>query len=103
MMILCGIVGAAAMGAVSAATTDDDVPAVTVRYNPESLATDSGARALYRRLVMAAEAVCPAAAESRPFLNEAVRHCRDAALARAVHQIDSPRLAAVYETSAKRG
>lgn len=103
MMILCGIVGAAAMGAVSAATTDDDVPTVTVRYNPENLATDSGARALYRRLVMAAEAVCPATPESRPFLNEAVRHCRDAALARAVHQINSPRLAAVYETSAKRG
>jgi UrcA family protein len=103
MMILCGIVGAGAMGAVSAATTDDDVPALTVRYNPETLATDSGARTLYRRLVSAAEAVCPATSAGRPFVSEVVKQCRDAAVARAVHQINSPRLAAVYETRVKRG
>ena len=44
MMILCGIVGAVSIGAVNAATTDEDVPTVTVRYSPSSLETDQGAR-----------------------------------------------------------
>ena len=58
-MILCGIVGAASIGAASAATTDDDVPSITVRYNPQSLDTESGAERFISRLVKAAVEVCP--------------------------------------------
>ncbi|HWJ35890.1 MAG TPA: UrcA family protein [Steroidobacteraceae bacterium] len=103
IMVLCGIVSATAAGAVSAAATDDDVPSLTVRYNPESLSTERGARVLYRRLVNAAEAVCPASSASRAFVSDVVQHCRDAAVARAVHKINSPRLAEVYAGSVKRG
>jgi UrcA family protein len=103
IMILCGVVGAGAVGVVSAATAADDVPHLTVRYSPQSLGTDDGARALYRRLVTAAEAVCPASTSDRPFVSRAVQHCRDEAVARAVDSINNPRLAAVHATSAKSG
>jgi len=101
-MILCGSVFSASAGAVSGATPDDGVPKITVRYSTANLNTDEGARVLYRRLVNAAEAVCPATTVDRPFLTEAVRRCREQALARAVLSIDNPRLAALHGTSAKR-
>ncbi len=102
MMILCGIVGAASAGAVSAATPDEDVPTMTVRYSPSSLETEQGAKALYRRLVNAAAEVCPQYGNSR-WVTDAVRHCRDQAIADAVFKINNPRLAAVHATNAKNG
>ncbi|HEY3657721.1 MAG TPA: UrcA family protein [Steroidobacteraceae bacterium] len=102
LMVLCGIVSAAAAGAVSAATPDDDVPRLVVRYNAQSLATESGARALYRRLVSAAAQVCPTPTTG-PFVSSTILHCREQSIARAVQQIDNPRLAAVYATSTKHG
>ena len=102
MMILCGVVSAAAAGAVSAATLEDDVPRIVVRYSADSLSTDSGARELYERLVHAAAQVCPADFIGSRLVSPAVQHCREQSIARAVHQIGSPRLAAVYATSAKR-
>ena len=63
-MIACGIVGAAFIGAANAATPDDDVARVTVRYNPQSLETESGARALYSQLVNAAAEACPQGPDS---------------------------------------
>jgi UrcA family protein len=101
MLILCGVLSAAAAGAVSAATPEDDVPRIVVRYSADSLATDSGARKLYERLVHAAAQVCPAAFSDSRFVSPAVQHCREQSIARAVHQIGNPRLAAVYATSAK--
>jgi UrcA family protein len=103
MMILCGVVGAAAASAVSAATPGDDVPRIVVRYSPESLATDSGARKLYAQLVRAAEQVCPAEFSGSRLLSPAVEHCRQQSIARAVQQVDNPRLAALYATNAKTG
>jgi hypothetical protein len=52
--------------------------------------------------VRAAEQVCPAS-PGGPFLNSAVLHCREQSIARAVMQIDNPRLAAVYATNTKHG
>jgi len=102
-MIVCGIIGAAFIGAASAATTDDDVPRTTVRYNPQSLDTESGARALYSRLVKAAAEVCPQGSESPHWITAQVRECRAQALARAVFQVNNPRLAAVYAASSRSG
>jgi UrcA family protein len=102
MMIMAGIVGAVSAGAVSAATTDEDVPTMTVRYNPSSLETDQGAKALYRRLVNAAVEVCPQYGSTR-WVTDAVRHCRELAIANAVFKINNPRLAAVHATNAKNG
>ena len=102
MMVLCGLVGAVSMGAANAATADDGVTHVVVRYQPASLSSDSGTRALYRRLVNAAAEACPASAGTR-FVSGAVQQCRDQALARAVHQIGSPALAALHAGSSKKG
>ncbi|MGC1386973.1 MAG: UrcA family protein [Steroidobacteraceae bacterium] len=100
-MIACGIVGAAFIGAANAATPDDDVARVTVRYNPQSLETESGARALYSQLVKAAAEACPQGPDSPHWITQQVRECRAQALARAVFQVNNPRLAALYASSAR--
>lgn len=102
MMLMCGIVGAAYAGALSAATPDDEL-SVTVRFNPQNLDSDSGARALYRRLVNAAVEVCPASSISPHWITDAVRQCREQSIARAVHKINSPKLVAVYAADSKNG
>jgi UrcA family protein len=102
MMILCGVVGAVSAGAVSAATTDDEVPRIVVKYDPASLSDVDGARALYQRIVRAAAQVCPI--ENERYLRQAQlsRECREQSIARAVHQINNPRLAEVYSSHTKR-
>src|ERR1700690_1962300 len=102
-MIVCGMIGAACIGAASAATTEDDAPSITIRYNPQSLDTESGARALYNRLVEAAVEVCPQSSASPYWISEQVRECREQAVARAVFQVNNPRLASVYATSSRSG
>ncbi len=103
MMILSGVLGAAAAGTVSAATPRDEVPRIVLRYSPDSLASPAGARQLYHRLVRAAEQVCPDDVSVAPFVSQVVRQCRAEAVARAVRDIDSPRLAEVYAGQVKRG
>jgi UrcA family protein len=104
LMVLCGVVGGMTAQAASAATpADDDLPRLVVRFPADTLGTDSGAKTVYRRLVRAAEEVCPAVSSASPFVNTAVQACRDQAIARAVHQIGSPRLAALHAASSKSG
>jgi UrcA family protein len=102
-MILCGVVGAAGIGAVSAATPDDGSLSVAVKYDPQDLSTQDGARTLYRKLVRAAEVVCPAGSASPRLLGPAVVECRAQSVARAVFKINNPSLVAVYNTSTKHG
>jgi UrcA family protein len=102
LMVLCGVVGAAASGAVSAASVFDEVPQRVVKYSPETLNSDAGVRSLYHRIVKAAEAVCPLTPGTH-LVARAVAECRAESVARAVHQIDNPRLAALYAASSKSG
>jgi UrcA family protein len=102
LMVLCGVVGAAASGAVSAASVADEAPRQVVKYSAATLNSDAGARSLYHRIVKAAEEVCPITPGTR-FVTTAVAECRAESVARAVHQIDNPRLAALYAESSKRG
>jgi UrcA family protein len=103
LMVLCGVVGAAASGAVSAASVvADEVPQRVVKYSPDTLNTDTGVRSLYHRIVKAAEEVCPVTPGTR-LIPRAVAECRAESVARAVQQIDNPRLAALYAASSKRG
>jgi UrcA family protein len=102
-MMVCGIVSAVGVGAASAAASEDDVPAVALKYDPMSLTTDRGARELYKRLKYAANQVCPQYAATGPFVSAAVQQCRDQAVARAVLKINNPRLVAVYQSSIKNG
>src|SRR5580693_6081769 len=87
-MILCGVVGAAGIGAVSAATPDDESLSIAVKYDPQALSTQEGARVLYRKLVRAAEEVCPATADGPHLLSPAVKECRAQSVARAVFKIN---------------
>jgi UrcA family protein len=100
MMLMCSIVSAAGVGAVSAATTEDDAMSIKVHYNAQSLDTDSGAKSLYRQLVKAAVEVCPQDA-SPHLISSAVRQCREESVARAVNKIHNEKLAAVYAANAK--
>jgi UrcA family protein len=102
-MILCGIVSAAGIGAASAATqADEDAPSIVVKYNPQRLSTDSGAQAVYRELVAAAEEVCPAHS-GRFALSPAVRACRAQSISRAVMQINDSKLAAIHDSASRNG
>jgi UrcA family protein len=80
-----------------------DVPSITVQYSTWDLASDEGARNLYSRIATAARAVCPDS-NSRD-LSEYARSkdCRSEAIARAVHDVRSPRLAAVYSMRTNHG
>jgi UrcA family protein len=101
-MLICGIVSAAGIAAASAATPDENELAVTVKFDPVTLSTDRGAHVLYRRLVAAAAEVCPAVA-SPHLIPRAVQQCREQSVARAVYQINNPKLVAVYQTNSKNG
>ena len=67
---LAGLATAATAGALNAAL---DTPSMVVQYNSDALATDSGTRALYRRLAQAAEEVCPNPSNTR-LVSEVVRN-----------------------------
>jgi UrcA family protein len=87
--------GFAGIGAAQAAPDDGGVLKTAVRYAREDLATDSGARALFHRLTMAADGVCPQIEGIKPFVSSQVMRCRDNAVRQAVLQINHPRLTRV--------
>ncbi len=101
-MILCGIVSAAGMAAASAATQEANVPSLVVKYDPASLLTDAGAHTVYRKIVAAAEEVCPANSGS-VILSAAVHQCRAQSIARAVMEINNSRLAAIHDSASRKG
>jgi UrcA family protein len=102
-MMICGIVSAAGIGAASAATADDSAPSLTVKYDPMALQSDNGARQLYRRLEAAANELCPQFASDGHLVSSVTQQCRKQALARAVMQINNPRLVAVYRSNIGNG
>jgi len=101
-MILCGIVSTAGMAAASAATQDGNIPRQAVKYDSASLLTDTGAHVVYRKIVSAAEAVCPANPGSM-ILSGAVQECRAQAIAAAVMKINNSRLAAIHDSASRKG
>jgi UrcA family protein len=102
-LVLVGCVLGIGTSMVQAAPAAADVPSVAVQYSTWDLASDEGARNLYSRIASAARTVCPDS-NSRD-LNEYARSksCRSEAIARAVHDVRSPRLAAVYSTRTNHG
>jgi UrcA family protein len=101
LLVLGSLAGIMAAGAAGAASLGD-VPSVVVKYSDQSLATDEGVHALYRRITHAAEQVCPDATRD---LSRQVRvsQCRDQAIARAIRQIGNSRLAALHAVRSKNG
>src|SRR5258708_20115761 len=66
MLLLGGLAGLAVAGAAGAGTVVGDRFQTVVRYSNDSLATDSGTRALYRQLDRAADQACPIATNTPP-------------------------------------
>jgi UrcA family protein len=95
MLLLGGLAGLAVAGAAGAGTVIGDVPEIVVRYSTDTLATDGGARSLYRQLERAAVQVCPMPSNTR-IVNERVLKCREEALTAAVNKIHNQRLAALH-------
>jgi UrcA family protein len=104
LLLLGSIAGIMAAGGASAARLDSEAPSVVVKYSEQSLATDDGVYALYRRITAAAKRVCPDAAGTHNWnLQAAVDRCRNDAIAGAIRQIDNSRLAALHAARSKNG
>lgn len=87
----------------SAATPAVDAPTATVRYGDLNLSTDVGAKMLYSRISMAARQVCPSTDSRELAQLSAARACQRAAIERAVHSVNNPRLAAALAAATHRG
>lgn len=88
----------------SASQPSDAALRTTVYYSLHELATEQGTRALYQRIVTAAQAVCPAGDPRDLESFSSSRDCQRAAVARAIVQIGNGRLAAVHARAvARRG
>ena len=92
---------AAALCASANAAAPGDVAAVTVKYGDLDLSTEVGVHRLYRRIVAAAERVCPG--DSTPELQVILiaRACRADAIERAVRAVNNQQLALVHEQSTR--
>jgi len=100
-LLAAGLCGALSAGA--APSDIQDVPRVTVRYGDLDLTTEVGARKLYRRLVAAAGVVCPYPGQRDLGAAIAAHACRDAAVERAVHEINRATLAAELRRHSRAG
>jgi UrcA family protein len=105
--VVIGVIAGCLLGAISVGTasagTADAAPSIVIKYDPLTLASEAGARAMYVRLERVAQHVCPEASGQNLAALEAAKSCERQAVARAVRDINNPRLAEVYARSANRG
>jgi len=88
---------------VAHAATPQDLPQVVVSYSDLDLSSSDGVRELYTRIASAASEVCPYA-DARELRQVALnRACRNAAISRAVRDVNSPQLVALRAEHVKRG
>ncbi len=80
-----------------------DVTSVTVRYGDLDLSSDAGSSVLYRRLTSAARQVCAADGTRDLNLLAAAQKCEDRAVAHAVQEINSTKLAMIYAARINHG
>jgi UrcA family protein len=92
-------------GVASAGVPDESVRTITVSYGDLNLSSDQGSKALYGRIVSAARAVCGADEVNVRDLHALAleQACETRAIARAVHQVNVPTLAALYSAHLTRG
>ena len=98
--ILAGVMSVAAMAVAQA--SDADVPRLSVRYDDLDINTEKGALDLYTRISKAAREVCPAESKYSMRVTDLSRRCVKSAIARAVHEVNSPQLAKVEAARSKR-
>jgi UrcA family protein len=102
-LLFAALTGLVAAGAASAETAQRDAPTMVVRFSADSLNTESGVLALYRRLTLAAAQVCPNEPAYTHLSHQAVTACRQQAVAGAVSKIHNQRLAAVHAANSNAG
>jgi len=101
LLLIGGLaVAVAVASAAGASPADRDTPTAIIHYTTASLATDSGVRALYRRIEMAAEKVCPHEPANSQLPNEALIKCRHDTIAAAIAKVNNQRLVAYHVASA---
>ena len=104
VLLMAGLAGlSAAAGTVAVADDREAPPSVVLHYSNEALATDDGLRIFYHRLLRAAEKVCPTSPGDPLLITDAVRECREQAVANAVAKINNSRLAALVPHSSVKG
>ena len=87
----------------SATASAEPAPSARVNYHDLNLATEQGSQALYERIVLAARKVC-AVSDIRILAEVAAGQvCQAQAIAHAVRDVNSPRLAAVYSAHQRQG
>lgn len=101
MLLLGGLAGLAA-GVAQASAEPIEAPSLVVRYSYDMLASDSGARAVYRRIAKAAEQVCPNEPSFAHLTSPVVIRCRAQAIADAVNKIHNERLAGVHAAASSK-
>jgi len=80
-----------------------DIPSIVVSFSALDLTTDEGARKLYGRIAAAGRAVCPDADFRNLGAYARAKSCQSEAIARAVRDVHSTRLATVYSEHANHG
>jgi UrcA family protein len=101
MMLASGFVAVTATAA-NAAQSEAQAPAVSISYADLNLATEQGTVALYRRIVSAAHRVCDTNTGPNARLAARAQHCVNEAVARAVHDVQSPKLAELQAARSRR-
>jgi len=81
----------------------DGAPAVEVRFDDLNLSTERGTTALYHRITNAARQVCPSQYVRGLSMVAASQKCQAEAIARAVHDVNSPQLAMVFANHTRHG
>jgi len=81
---------------VCAAADSTDAPSVVVKYGDLKVSSPQGAAALYGRIRVAAQAVCPHLDHTDLLSKMQLNVCVNKAIADAVTNVDQPALVAVY-------
>jgi UrcA family protein len=98
-----GVLAATALTSPTVASASDVGFQTPVYFTAHDLATERGTRALYRRIVSAAQEVCPGYDSLYPDMVNKSKKCQRVAISRAIGQIGSTRLAAVNAKAVARG
>jgi len=102
-LALAGWMIAGPMSVAHGANSSGDALLAIVKYHNQELATREGNLKLYQRIVAAAREVCPLENQADLAAFARSRSCQSQAIARAVSEINSPALAAVYAARGKAG
>ena len=86
----------------NAAPVAVDAPTISISYADLNLATEQGTVALYRRIVNAAHQVCDTSSGPSARLAAQAQRCVDEAVARAVNEVQSPKLAELQAAHTRR-